>query len=138
MDNKSDFIVRCNLSSNLFDPEIRLDGKWEVAFYDLSPGDFTSSSTSTIASGEMEQIRVRKRDFLILGHPPKEASQYNLFSMLFKAHSTEWDRLKRPGDEKGTVAIRQAFQRFGGKWGGGSPQASQFDIWNYQIPITTL
>ena len=35
----NEFFLRCNLSSNIFNPEIKLDGKWEVAAYDLALGN---------------------------------------------------------------------------------------------------
>ena len=32
----NEFFVRCNLSSTIFNPEIKVNGKWEVAAYDLA------------------------------------------------------------------------------------------------------
>ena len=137
MDSESDFFVRCDLSSNVFNPEIKLDGKWEVAAYDLELGDdLPSTTTSTITTTNVtDQIELRKKDFPILGHPPKEVERYNLFSMLFKLHITERDRLVRPGNEAGTTALREAFKIFGYGNRGTSHLSSQFDIWNYQIPL---
>ena len=121
MDNG--FSVHCNLSSNVFNPEIKLDEKWEVAAYDLALSDDLPTSTPT-TTNVTDQIEVRK-DFPILGH--------NSFSMLFNAHITERDRLVRPGDEAGTTALREAFIGFGYGNRGTPHLSSQFDIWNYQI-----
>ena len=67
MDNESDLFVRCNLSSNVFNPELKLDGKWEVAAYDLALGDdLPSTTTSTITTTNVtDQIELRKKDFPI-------------------------------------------------------------------------
>ena len=107
----NEFFVRCNLSSNIFNPEIKLDGKWEVAAYDLALGNDLPTSTSTpITTSVTDQIELRKKDFPILGHPPKDVERYNSFSMLLKSHITKRDRLIRPGDEAGTAALREAFK----------------------------
>ena len=130
--------MHCNLSSNVFDPEIKLDGKWEVAVYDLALGDdllSTSTATTTMTTNVTEQIELCKKDFPILGHPPKEAECYNSFSMLLKAHIAKCERLLRPSIEAGTTALREAFKRFGYGNRGTSHLSSQFDIWNYQIPL---
>ena len=138
MVNKSDFFVLCNLSSNGFNPEIKFDGKWEVAVYDLSlGGEFPSTSTATTMTNVTEQMELCKKDFTILGHPLKEAEQYNSFLMLFKAHIAERDILLRPGNEAGTTPLREVFKRFGYGTRGTSHLSSQFDIWNYQIPLIT-
>ena len=55
--------------------------------------------------------------------------------MQFKLHITERDRLARPGNKAGTTALREAFKRFGYGNRGTSHLSSQFDIWNYQIPL---
>ena len=55
--------------------------------------------------------------------------------MLMKSHITERDRLIRPGDEGGTTALTEAFKRLGYGNRGTSHLSSQFDIWNYQIPL---
>ena len=116
----NDFFVRCNLSSNIFNPEIKLDGKWEVAEYDLPLGNDLPTTTSTpITTSVTDQIELRKNDFPILGHPPKNVERYNSFSMLLKSHITERDRLIRPGDEAGTTALREAFKRLGYGMGNG-------------------
>ena len=139
MDNKSDFFVCCDLSSNVFNLEIKLDGKWEVAAYDLALGsDLPSTTTSTrTATNITDQIELRKKDFPILGHPPKDVERHNSFSMLFTAHIPERDRLVRPGDEAGTTSLRDVFKRFGYGNHGISHLSSQCDIWNDQIPLIT-
>ena len=131
------FFVRCNLSSNVFNPETQLDGKWEVAAYDLVFGNDLPTTASTPETTVTDQIDLRKNDFPTLGHPPKDVERYNSFSMQFKAHITERDRLVRPGDEAGTTALREACKRFGYGNRGTSHLSSQFDIWNYQIPLIT-
>ena len=133
----NEFFVHCNLSSNVVNPEIKLDGKWEVAAYDLAFGNDLPTTSTSITTSVTDQIELRKKDFPILGHPPKEAERYNSFSMLFKAHITERDRLLQPGDEAGTTALREGFKRFGYGNHGTSHHSSQFDIWNYQIPLIT-
>ena len=110
---ENEFFVHCNLSSYIFNPEIKLDGKWEVAAYDLALGNDLPSSTTTTTSSVTDQIELRKKDFPILGHPPKDVERYNSFSMLMKSHITERDRLIRPGDEAGTTALREAFKDSG-------------------------
>ena len=132
----NDFFVRCNLSSNVYNPEIQLDGKWEVATYDLALSD-DLPTTSTPTTNVTDQTELRKKDFPILGHFPKDVERYNSFSMLVKAHITERDRLVRPGDEAGTTALREAFKRLGYGNRGTSHLSSQFDIWNHQIPLIT-
>ena len=131
----NEFFVRCNLSSNIFNPEIKVDGKWEVAAYDLALGNDLPTTTTTTTPNVTDQIELRKKDFPILGHPPKDVERYNSFSMLMKSHITEPDRLLRPGDEAGTTALREACKRLGYGNRGTSHLSSQFDIWNYQIPL---
>ena len=126
----------CNLSSNVFNPEIKVDGKWEVAVYDLALGDdLPSTNTTTTTTNVTDQIELRNKDFPILGHPPKEAECYTSFYMFFKAHIAERDRLVRPGDEAGRTALREAFKRFGYGNHGTSHLSSQVDIWTYHIPL---
>ena len=75
-----EFFVRCNLSSNICNPEIKLDGKREVAAYDLVLGNDLPTTTSTpIATSVTDQIEVRKKEFPIVGHPPKDVERYNSF-----------------------------------------------------------
>ena len=111
MDNY--FFVHCNLSSNVFNPERKVDGKWEVAAYDLAFGNDLPTTSTSITTSVTDQIELYKKDFPILGHPPKEAARYNSFSILFKAHIIECDRLVRPGDEAVTTALREAFKDSG-------------------------
>ena len=106
----NEFFVHCNLSSNIFTPEIKLDGKWEVAAYNLAFGTDLPTTSTPIATSVTDQIELRKKDFPILGHPPKDVECYTSFSMLLKSHITERDRLVQPGDEAGTTALREAFK----------------------------
>ena len=47
----NEFFVRCNISSNICNPEIKLDGIWEVAAYDLALG--TSSNIGRSHPGDI-------------------------------------------------------------------------------------
>ena len=74
----NEFFVRCNLSSNICNPVIKLDGKWEVAAYDLALGN-DLPTTTTATTSVTDQIELRKKDFPILGHPPNNIERYNSF-----------------------------------------------------------
>ena len=100
--------MRCNLSSNIFNPVTKLDGKWEVAAYDLALGNDLPTTTTTTTTSVTDQIELRKKDFPILGHPPKDVERYNSFSMLMKSHITERDRLIQPGDEAGANSTKRS------------------------------
>ena len=55
----NEFFVRCNLSSNVFNPEIKLDGKWEVAAYDLVLGtDLPTTSMSIVSQIKLTYIKM--------------------------------------------------------------------------------
>ena len=48
----NEFFLHCNLSSNIFNPEIKLDGKWEVAAYDLALGNDLPTTSTPIRGSE--------------------------------------------------------------------------------------
>ena len=54
----NEFFVRCNLSSNIFNPEIKVDGQWEVAACDLALGNDLPTTSTPIATSVTDQIEL--------------------------------------------------------------------------------
>ena len=122
----SPFYMKVGVTENLINPQIKLDGKWEVALCDLSlitsslnigGGDVTTATTSGFR-------KIKKSDF---------QTPLNLF-MMIKIQVAE-NRLLRMKAEGGinnieTDRLKEAWKRY--KYGNNTQygiQSSQFDKW---------
>ena len=138
------FFARLDLANNRFSPQLKLDGQWETALYDISITSSKSSSPSQISN---EKI-LTKEDFPILSEPREVWADRNIMLFMVKlkidrmvryeslrGHDREVREME-PEDVAATRELRKAFKlyKYGNNKGYGT-QSSQFDKWNYQIDL---
>ena len=138
------FIARANISNNRFSPQLKLDGQWEVALYDMALHNRKPNRKNTI-----EKI-ITKSDFPTLSEVGREWSDQHVVLFMVRIN---FDRMVRrsflggerevdflePGDVDTTIKLRKAFKAFqyGNNRGFGT-QSSPFDKWSYQLSSKTL
>ena len=123
--------MRVGVTENLIDPQIKLDGKWEVALCDISLNDPSlqiDSGGKTTASGFR---KLRKSDLPIM--TSIKPGHHN-FCMILKIQLAE-DRMLRMKPDGGinnteTDRVKEAWQRYNyGNNAQYGTQSNDFDKW---------
>ena len=128
----SPFYMRVGVTDNLINPQIKLDGKWEVSLCDISLNDPSlrigsgARTTPTTTSGFR---KIRKSDFPLLS----VTTHHNLFMIIqIKIDDNRLLRLKSCGCiiETDTDKLKEGWRRFNyGNTPEYGTQSSEFDKW---------
>ena len=128
---ESSFYMRVGVTENLINPQVRLDGKWEVSLCDISLNDpslqiDSGTRTTTTTSGFR---KIRKSDFPLLS----VTTHHNLFMILqIKIEDNRLLRMNSRGRiiESDTDKLKEGWRRFNyGNTPEYGTQSSDFDKW---------
>ena len=122
------FFVRVSTSENSFNPPLPLKGKWEVALVDLNLNDVPPTH---IKHHDVGVRKYKRKDFEPMINLGERGIMMNFYAQV------EMDRMIiRDSNSKEDARMRRAFQKYNygnvGKYG---RQTSDFDRWNYKIPL---
>ena len=122
------FFVRVSTSENSFNPPLPLKGKWEVALVDLNLNDVPPTP---IKHHDVGVRKYKRKDFEPMINLGERGIMMNFYAQV------EMDRMIiRDSNSKEDARMRRAFQKYNygnvGKYG---RQTSDFDRWNYKIPL---
>ena len=122
------FFIRVNTSENSFNPPILIEGKWEVALVDLN---LNNVPPAPVKDQHVGVRKYKKKDFEpIINHGENGVMVYfyvNIVMDRMIIHNSQ--------DEE-DARLRRAFQKYNyGNVGRSGRQTSDFDRWNYRIPL---
>ena len=122
------FFVSVNTSENSFNPPIPLEGKWEIALVDLTLGNVPPAPTKYHNAGVGTY---KKRDFeQVIKHGE------NGLLLHFYVQIVMDRMIIRDSQNEEDARLRRAFQKYNyGNIGRSGRQTSDFDRWNYRIPL---